>query len=126
MRKLMMVAFAACAALITGCVSAPVPPMDSRVTIAPNLGLKLYVTDVRCAKGTSQYLTFQANVVNNTDSELRVQWKVQWLDPDGMEIDSVVSTWNDASIQPYEIKGLKGTAPRMDAADMRFYVREMN
>ena len=126
MRKLMMMAFAAGVALLTGCVSAPVPPMDSRVTIAPNLGQKLYVSDVRCAKGTSQYLTFQANVVNNTDSELRVQWKVQWLDPDGMEIDSVVSTWNDASIQPYEIKGLKGTAPRMDAADMRFYVREMN
>ena len=126
MRKLMMMAFAAGVALLTGCVSAPVPPMDSRVTIAPNLGQKLYVSDVRCAKGTSQYLTFQANVVNNTGSELRVQWKVQWLDPDGMEIDSVVSTWNDAAIQPYDIKGLKGTAPRPDAADMRFYVREMN
>ena len=43
-----------------------------------------------------------------------------------MEIDSVVSTWNDAAIQPYDIKGLKGTAPRTNAADMRFYVREMN
>lgn len=126
MKKLMMIVFVAGAALLTGCVSAPVPPMDSRVTVAPNLGQKLYVTDVRCAKGTSQYLTFQANVVNNTGSELRVQWKVQWLDPDGMEIDSVVSTWNDAAIQPYDIKGLKGTAPRTDAADMRFYVREMN
>ena len=125
MRKLMMMAFAAGVALLTGCVSAPVPPMDSRVTIAPNLGQKLYVTDVRCAKGSSQYLTFQANVVNNTGSELRVQWKVQWLDPDGMEIDSLVSSWNSVAIQPYDIKGLKGTAPRTDAADMRFYVREM-
>ena len=125
MKKLMMIAFAAGVALFMGCVSAPVPPMDSRVTIAPNLGQQLYVTDVRCAKGTSQYLTFQANVVNNTESELRVQWKVQWLDPDGMEIDSLVSSWNSVAIQPYEIKGLKGTAPRTDAADMRFYVREM-
>lgn len=125
MKKLMMIVFVAGAALLTGCVSAPVPPMDSRVTVAPNLGQKLYVTDVRCAKGTSQYLTFQANVVNNTGSELRVQWKVQWLDPDGMEIDSVVSTWNSVAIQPYDIKGLKGTAPSSNAADMRFYVREM-
>jgi len=125
MKKLMMIVLAAGAAVLTGCISSPVPPMDSRVTIAPNLGNKLYVTDVRCAKGTSDYLTFQANVVNNTDSELRVQWKVQWLDSDGLEIDSLVSSWNAVAIQPYDLKGLKGTAPRPSAADMRFYVREM-
>lgn len=125
MKKLMMIVFAAAAASLVGCVSVPVPPMDSRVTVAPNLGNKLYVTDVRCAKGSSDYLTFQANVVNNTRSELRVQWKVQWLDADGMEIESAVSTWNDVAVQPFDIKGLKGTAPRADAADMRFYVREM-
>ena len=125
MKKLMMIVFAAAAASLVGCVSVPVPPMDSRVTVAPNLGNKLYVTDVRCAKGSSEYLTFQANVVNNTRSELRVQWKVQWLDADGMEIESAVSTWNDVAVQPFDIKGLKGTAPRADAADMRFYVREM-
>ena len=125
MKKLMMIVFAAGAAALAGCISSPVPPMDSRVTVAPNLGNKLYVTDVRCAKGSSEYLTFQANVVNNTGSELNVQWKVQWLDPDGLEIDSAVSTWNDVAIQPFDIKGLKGTAPRPDAADMRFYVRAM-
>lgn len=124
-KTMMMMAFAA-AALLAGCVSAPVPPMDTRVTVAPNLGQKLYVTDVRCARGSqSEYLTFQANVVNNTRSELRVQWKVQWLDADGIEIDSLVSSWNSVAVQPYDIKGLKGTAPRVDAADMRFYVREM-
>lgn len=126
MRKQMMIILAAGVAALAGCISAPVPPMDSRVTIAPNLGNKLYVTDVRCAKGVSEYLTFQANVVNNTDSELRVQWKVQWLDPDGMEIDALVSSWNSVAIQPYDIKGLKGTASSPNAADMRFYVREMN
>lgn len=125
MKKLMMIAFAAATAAFAGCISAPVAPADSRVTIAPNLGSKLYVTDVRCAKGASDYLTFQANVVNNTGSELCVQWKVQWLDADGMEIDSAVSTWNDVAVQPFDIKGLKGTSPRVDAADMRFYVRAM-
>lgn len=114
------------AVALTGCISAPMSPMDSRVTVAPNLGNKLYVTDVRCAKGSSEYLTFQANVVNNTGSELMVQWKVQWLDADGIEIDSAVCTWSDAAIQPYDIKGMKGTAPRKDAVDMRFYVRAMN
>lgn len=126
MKKLMMTILAAGMTALVGCISSPVPPSDSRVTIAPDLGNKLYVTDVRCTKGTSEYLTFQANVVNNTDSELRVQWKVLWLDPDGIEIDSLVSSWNSVAIQPFDIKGLKGTAPRKDAADMRFYVRKMD
>ncbi len=125
MKKLYMLMLAAAAALMTGCVATPVPPMDTRVTIAPDLGHKLYVTDVRCTKGHSDFLTLQVNAVNNTGSELRVQWKVVWLDGEGMEIDSLVSSWNSLALQPHEIRGLKGTAPRVDAADMRFYARKM-
>lgn len=125
MKKLEMLTFIAGAMMLAGCISSPVPPQDRRVTISPDLGNRLYVTDVRCVKGAREYMTFQANVVNNTGSELCVQWKVQWLDADGIEIDSAVCTWSDAAIQPYDIKGAKGTAPRKDAADMRFYVREM-
>ena len=125
MKKIMSLVSAAALAVLAGCVVAPVPPMDTRVTIAPDLGHKLYVTDVRCTKGHSDFLTLQVNAVNNTGSELRVQWKVVWLDPEGMEIDSLVSSWNSLALQPHEIRGLKGTAPRVDAADMRFYARKM-
>ena len=125
MNKLFMMMIAAVAAFATGCVATPVPPMDTRVTIAPDLGHKLFVTDVRCTKGSSDFLTLQVNTVNNTGSELRVQWKVVWLDPEGIEIDSVSSTWNSLALQPYEIRGLKSVAPRTNAADMRFYARRM-
>ena len=109
--------------MLTGCVATPTPPVDTRVTIAPNLGRVMQVTDVRCTKGSGTYYTFQANIVNNTHSELCVQWKVQWLDEEGMEIDSLVSTWNSLALQPFEIRALKGTAPSPEAVDMRFYVR---
>lgn len=115
----------ACVALLTGCVSTPLPPMDRRVTIAENLGCDLFITDVRCAKGTSAYCTLQANAVNNTARELWVEWRVDWLDADGVAIDSAVSTWNNVAIAPKEIKSLQAVAPRPDAADMRFYVRRM-
>lgn len=111
------------ASLVGGCVSNPVPPMDRRVTLAEDLGEDIYVTDVRCTRGRSDYYTFQANVVNNTHSNRGVEWKVQWLDADGIEIDSVVSSWKSIVIPPNDIKGLKGTAPNRDAADMRLYVR---
>lgn len=110
---------------LAGCVATNIPPMDRRVTIAPDLGMKVYVTDVRCAKGSSSYSTFQANVVNNTSSDLGVEWKVVWLDADGIAIDSIVSTWNKLMLPPNDVQALKNTAPRMDAADMLFYLRKL-
>ena len=113
------------AGLVGGCVSTNVPPMDRRVTIAEDLGTSVYVTDVRCAKGASSYATFQANVVTNTSHDLGVEYKVVWLDADGITIDSLVSTWNKIMLAPKDIQALKATAPRPDAADMLFYVRRL-
>ena len=131
MKKLMMAAVVAAACALTGCITPPQnnleagAPADTRVTVAPDIGGDVVVTDVRCAKiSGSSSLTFQANMVNNTGSQLVLEWRVQWLDKDGFEIDSVVSTWNARALQPYEICALKGVAPNSSAADMRFYVRK--
>jgi len=130
MKKLAFAIAAVAAAALSGCLAPPQtsvaggPPVDTRVTVAPNLFGDVVVTDVRCAKGTGGYLTLQANLVNNCSRPLAVDWRVQWLDADGVEIDSAVCTWNSRMLQPYEICGLKGTASRVDAADMRIYVRE--
>lgn len=111
--------------LLTGCVATNVPPVDRRVTIAEDLGCDVYVTDVRCAKSGGAYATLQANVVNNTSSDLGVEWRVVWLNAEGVEIDSAVSSWNKLMVSPKDIHGLKNTAPRMDAVDMRFHLRRL-
>jgi uncharacterized protein YcfL len=110
---------------LAGCVATNVPPPDRRVTVAEDIGTKVYITDIRCAKGASDYATFQANVVNNTSSDFAVEWKVVWLDADGVTIDSLVSSWNKLMLAPNDIVGLKNTAPTVDAADMLFYLRRM-
>lgn len=99
------------------------PPMDPRVTVADNAEGDVYVADVRCLKTADNIMTYQVNVLNRTSSELWLDWKVIWLDAAGQEIDSIVSTWNSLAVAPRDVKGLKGTAPRSDAADMRFYIR---
>lgn len=109
--------------VLCGCVATNVPPPDRRVTIAKDLGTSVYITDIRCAKGTSDFYTFQANMVNNRSSDLAVEWKIVWLDSDGITIDSAVSGWNARMLQPNDVVALKGTAPRADAVDMLFYVR---
>ena len=112
-------------AALAGCVATNLPQMDRRVTVAADLGTKAYITDVRCTRGSSDYLTFQANVVNNTSSDLGVEWKVVWLDADGVAMDSLVSTWNKLMLAPNDIQALKNTASRLDAADMLFYLRKL-
>ena len=121
--KTMMIGVAS--AVLAGCVSTPMPPQDTRVTVAEDVRRDLYVTDVRCSKGNGEFYVFQANVVNNSRQELALEYKVQWLDRDGIAIDSIVSGWQKALVAAKDIRGLKATAPRRDAADMRFYVRRM-
>jgi len=127
MKRLVIAAIVAAAGALTGCIAPPQNvgevPMDTRVTISPDLSGDVVVTDVRCVKVGNNYLTLQANLVNNCSRPLAVDWRVQWLDADGVEIDSAVSTWNARMLQPFEICGLKAVAPTPAAADMRFYAR---
>ena len=114
---------AALAGLVAGCISYHTPPMDRRVTVSPDLGMDVWVTDVRLAKGPSSHFTLQANVVNNTDGVMRMEYRVDWLDATGSAIPSVVSTWQPMSAAAREVVPLQATAPSPAAVDFRFYVQ---
>jgi uncharacterized protein YcfL len=64
-------------------------------------------------------------VVNTPSHGLGVEYRVVWLDANGITIDSLVSTWNKVMLAPKDIQALKGTSSSMDAADMLFYVRRL-
>ena len=123
MKKLAFALLAAYAAALTGCST--LPPEDTRVTIAADVAGDVVVSDIRCPRNQAGFLTFQANVVNVRSGDRGVEWKVAWLDADGVEIGTLLSSWNKAMLAPNEIKGLKATAPRPDAADARFYLRRL-
>ena len=114
---------AALVGLVAGCISYHTPPMDRRVTVAPDLGTAVWVTDVRLAKGPSSHFTLQANVVNNTSGVVRREYRVDWLDATGSAIPSVVSTWQPMSAAAREVVPLQASAPSPEAVDFRFYVQ---
>ena len=102
--KILMICCALIGALLfVGCKATNVPPPDRRVTIAPDLGTSIYVTDVRLAKEPSSHFTLQANVVNNTEGVIRMEYRVDWLDATGSAIPSVVSTWQPMSAAAREV-----------------------
>ena len=123
MNKKALTALALASYALLGCST--LPPADTRVTIAADIAGDVVVSDIRCPKNQAGFLTFQANIVNVRPGERGVEWKVAWLDADGVEIDTLLSSWNKAVLVPNEIKGLKATAPRPDAVDMRFYMRRL-
>ena len=124
MKKLLAIAtMVAAVAALSGCST--LPPVDTRVTVAADVAGDVVISDIRCPRNQAGFLTFQANVVNLRSGERGVEWKVAWLDADGVEIETLLSSWNKVMLGPNEIKGLRATAPRPDAADMRFYIRRL-
>lgn len=111
------------AGFAAGCISYHTPPIDRRVTVAPELGTSVWVSDVRLSKGASNHYTMQANVVNNTDGTVRMEYRVDWLDAAGSAIPSVTSTWLPMSAAEREVVPLTATAPSAEAVDFRFYVQ---
>ena len=121
--KTKMLCLLSALAVCAGCVSYHTPPADRRVTVSPDLGSRVWVTDVRLTKAKSQHYTLQANVANNTDGVVRMEYKVVWLDSSGAEIPSVVSTWQPMSAAARNVAGLTATAPSPEAVDFRLYVQ---
>jgi len=106
-----------------GCVSYHTPPMDRRVTVSPDLGTDVWVTDVRLVRGPSQHAMLQANVVNNTGHVVRMEYRAEWLDANGVAFDSVTASWLPMSAAPRDVVPLRLTAPDARAVDFRFYVQ---
>lgn len=123
MKRVISLAMVMFSVVIAGCIS--VVQTDRRVVVSEELASDIHVIDVKCGKTNSDYCMVQANVKNRTSSELCVQWKTVWFDANGIEIDSITSTWNDYAIQPGDIKVLKHTAPSLNAVDARIYIRSM-
>jgi uncharacterized protein YcfL len=124
MKKMMSLFIFIFGIILGGCST--VQLLDRRIIVSDDIASDVHIVDVRCRKTNSNYNTIQANVKNLTSAELPLQWKVVWFDINGIEIDSITSTWNDYAIQPGDIIALKHTAPSLDAIDARIYIRQMN
>lgn len=123
MSKMMILLLAAASIALGGCIAYNTPPGDRRVTIAPDLGDEVVVTDIRMARDLSRHYVFQANLVNNTDDFVKLEYRVSWLGENGLEVQSLASNWRPKSLAPREVVALSAVAPVEHACDFRFHVQ---
>jgi glycogen debranching enzyme len=86
-------------------------------------GLGDYASGTACGCNARRYHGLLVANLDQIGRHVLLSSVEDWLDADGVTIDSAVSTWSDRMLQPYEVGALKGVAPTPKAVDMMFYVR---
>lgn len=120
------VAALACTMVFTGCATnPPLPPTDTRVTIAADLAADVQVLGLKCVRTASGHLELQSTLLNRTPGECGIEWQVTWLSADGLEIPSAVSNWAKRMLPPNDVVGMRNTASSKDAVDFRLHLRKL-
>ena len=123
MKKMMLFPLLCVVCLLVGCGSTRV--QDPRTVIDGSVARYIIVDNVRTVKNESGFPVFHADVTNLYHKELAIEWKVQWLDINGIEIESAVSTWQKNAIASHDIKGLRNVSSSKEAVTMRLYIRKL-
>ena len=121
--KMKIVGIALFLMLLVSCAS--LPPVDSRITMTDGLQRKIAVTNLVFTDETAAGLyVIQADFENLTSKELPLEWKVQWLNDQGLEVETLMASWRKVTLAAHETKGMKAIAPTMDAVQWRMLVRK--
>lgn len=128
MRGLMGLVAGCLGVLAVGCTTSAVSaahPADCRVTIAADLASDMTVVGLRCVRNAGGYLEMQANVVNNLTNDRGIEWRIVWLDANGLELPSAVSNWTKRMVAPKDFAEVKCVAASLEAVDFRFHLRRL-
>ncbi len=124
------------AALFSGCASnvntyeraesqaAPNYVADKRIITDNTLAGTFRVVSINQATVSGNLLKIQATVENLKNSYRTLNYKFEWVDVDGMSIDSPNETWKTLSLQGRESGTISSVAINPRAVDFRLKFRE--
>ena len=99
------------------------PSTDARISVDPAIWNSVQVAPVVMARTADHFLIAQANVYNRKKCDRAVEYRIEWLDENGVSIHSVTDVWIPIVLAPKETRGLKMVSPTVRAADCRFLLR---
>lgn len=118
--------FAACAALVAACITAPVMADPVPNASSPGIAAKLIVrgtlegvqvTDLRSQR-KNDVMVVQAETVNLTNRDVRIYYRFRWTDAAGMQVGDG-EVWKPLMILGQQSQFIKGTAYGPQATDFK-------
>jgi len=82
--------------------------------------LQAQVEAVNVRTGTLDQLWSSAT----DENPYKIRYKFTWFDEGGMEVESIMSDWQDATVIPGETVYLRSVAPNRNCKDFRVSIRE--
>ncbi len=83
------------------------------------IGEGIEIDDAILMKNDSGFLELNINGHNRSYNTKRFRYRVEWLDANGLMIQTKTSTWLPASAMGKSSFSLKAVAPRVEAVDFR-------
>ena len=87
------------------------------------LGPGIEITGVKDRRNASNFLQVQITGVSHSNKRKIFDYRVEWLDRDGMLIDTILTTWKPQSVMPKTTFSFVETAPNALAMDFRVITR---
>ena len=98
---------------------------DKRIVQDPSLNRKAKVLDIRQSRvGSNGLLKIEARLYNTTISRKAFNYKFEWVNEEGMTIDSALSTWKQTTLEGKESGSISAVAPSPRAVDFRLKLME--
>ncbi len=97
---------------------------DKRVITDNTLAGSIRVVSINQATVSSNLLRIQASVENLTSSTRTLNYKFEWVDNEGMAVDSPNETWKSIMLQGRETQTVSTVAITPRAVDFRLKLRE--
>lgn len=134
-RSFQLAAVLTLAALIVGCqtVNTYEPKdkqavthtiVDKRVETDLSLKDKAHMQQLITAHTPDGFLKVQAQLYNGTNKRARINYRFEWVDQDGMLINTPLSSWKQLSLAGRETGLIQATAPVKNAVDFRLKLLE--
>ncbi|MEI7436483.1 MAG: YcfL family protein [bacterium] len=83
----------------------------------------LTVTEVTANRGVNELLSAQVTAQNVTQKDCQFEYRFEWLDKNGMTINTLMTTWVPLSVSAMEMARMRAVAPSKAAEDFVLIVR---
>ncbi len=88
------------------------------------IGEGLDLGDVKTFRNESGFMEAHISVYNRAVATKRFEYRVEWLDVNGVVIDSAVTTWLPFSVMGKSTAQFRAVAPRQSAVNFRVNTRK--